>query len=142
VIETINRNLEGTPAPPVGGSRPPAAISHLFFAHDDVPTVGPWIHPDGRAVFPNCASDASWEGIGYHLLGIFFPSQSEGPPSWGGKMVFDDGRQAAVIRMDDLGDSFDKTNGHGFHLVTVRHPAGQGREAAPKITVRWIPIPQ
>jgi hypothetical protein len=142
VLEAINRNLEGAPPPPVPDTRPWAPISHLFFGHDDVPSVGPWVHPDGRTVFPNRASDDGWDTVGQQLLGFFFPSQADGPPAWGGRMVFDDGRQASVIRMDDLGDVFDKTNGHGFHLVTVRYPAGPVRGAPPTISVRWIPIPR
>ena len=161
VLDVINRNLSG--APPItneitGTTYPPGRISHIFFGHDDTPVVGPWVHPNGNGVFPGQPSDATWNTLGQTVNGIFLRSQSTCAPDWAAEMHFDDGRQATVVRLDDLGDVFSKVNTHGFSLVTVHFPeddeppasdaaktdGGQENIAmkAPRVDVRWIPIPR
>jgi hypothetical protein len=154
LVDAINRNLSGAPPIPneaLGSTYPPAGITHIFFGHDDTPVVAPWVHVNGRAVFPGQESGAGWEGFRNTFYGIYRRVQSKVAPSWAGRMRFYDGRQATVVRLDDLGDVFSKTNSHGFSLVTVRFPrapAGGGSPAAgeeaprPRVEVRWIPIPR
>jgi len=147
LLEVIHRNLDGAPDPwnPLAGSTYPSArISHLFFGHDDVPFVAPWVHPNGNAVFPEQPSSAAWSSFDHHFWGVFFRRQSLVAPAWARDMHFDDGRQSTVVRVDDLGDAFSKVNTHGFMLVTVA-PAAPGAPApTPRkgagITVRWFPI--
>jgi hypothetical protein len=144
LIDIINRNLEGAPPTVDRFSNtkiPSARISHLFFGHDDVPVESEWVHPNGNAVFPEQPSDADWSGLGYELGGFFFRLQSHNAPDWASGMHFDDGRQAKVERLDDLGDAFSGVNTHGFSLVTV-HPAEPGAASRPAADVRWIPIPR
>lgn len=160
LLDTINRNLEGAPDPWNAAARDTyksAGLSHIFFGHDDVPVVSPWVHPNGNAVFPEQPSDAGWNTFGHHLGGIFFRLQSDNAPSWARTMHFDDGRQATVVRLDDLGDAFSDVNTHGFTLVTVGDPTAPGSRPAtpetepasqpslpakPKISARWFPIPR
>ncbi len=136
LIEAINRNLDGVPE---GAPEPPARISHLFFGHDDTPVVDRWVSAEGRAVFPNAHTDGGWGSVGHHVVGALSRSQSSGPPAWANAMTFDDGRNAAVIRMDDLGDLFSSANTHGFHLVSVTYADGA---AEPSVRVRRIHIPR
>ena len=49
-------------------------------------------------------------------------------------MYLRDGRNAVVIRCDDVGQ---KGSGHGFHLVTV----DPGKEPPADVTIEWIEIP-
>jgi hypothetical protein len=164
LLEVINRNLSG--APPIvreadGASYRPAEITHLFFGHDDTPVVGRWIHANGRAVFPDQLSDAGWNTAGEKFRGFYSRTQSKRAPGWGPAMRFYDGRQATVVRLDDIGDVFSKVNSHGFSLVTVRFPEDDEKPAAdgppaaekagetaapslspPRIDVRWIPLPR
>jgi hypothetical protein len=138
LLDVIHRNLEGAPDPrnPVAGTQYPGArISHVFFAHDDVPYVAPWVHPNGNAVFPEQSSQQGWDSFQDHFWGVFFRRQSICAPSWAREMHFDDGRQATVVRLDDLGDAFSRVNTHGFSVVTVPSTG----ESAP-VTVRWFPI--
>jgi hypothetical protein len=155
LLETINRNLEG--APPISSSvrawtYAPAQISHIFFAHDDTPVIGQWVNVNGNAVFPQ-PSDAGWDPVLNTLTGIYKRSQTECAPGWARDMRFADGRNATVVRLDDIGDSFSIVNSHGFSLVTVIYPedektaaetatnAGpQAQEHGPRIDVRWIPL--
>jgi hypothetical protein len=138
----INRNLAGAPdvVPDGGGAPYPAAgISHVFFAHDDVPIISGWLHDPGDSVFPEPASTDS-SGLGESLRGIYSRPRHEGTPSWGADMAFHDGRRAIVVRMDDVGDAYDRNNTHGFQLVTVTFPgSGSGH---PQVRVRWIQIPR
>jgi len=168
-----HRNLKG--APPIqretdGATYPPARISHLFFGHDDTPVVSQWIHVNGNSVFPGQAGDENWDTFKNSFRGVFKRAQSEHGPGWAADMLFDDGRQATVVRLDDLGDVFSKVNTHGLSLVTVRFPeeeestvasgssastgssvGGAGPPAAsqtagipkgPLVEVRWVPIPR
>jgi hypothetical protein len=145
LVEVINRNLAGAPEiVPGGGGAPyrPAGISHVFLAHDDVPIVSEWIHPPGGSVFPDPPEpdrSALLEG----LEGVFRRPTHVGTPDWAEGMLFRDGRRATVVRMDDIGDAYDRNNTHGFHLVTVTFP-GPGAPAGtpPDIRVRWIQIPR
>jgi hypothetical protein len=145
LIQLINRNLSG--APPItpgngGAPYPSAEISHLFFAHDDVPIVSDWLHPPGDSVFPDPAETDS-SGLGESLKGIASRPRHSGTPSWGAEMTFHDGRRATVIRMDDVGDAHDRNNTNGFHLVTVTFPpAGSPVSDRPQVRVRWIQIPR
>lgn len=145
LLEVINRNLEGAPLikPSGGGAEYPAAgISHVFFAHDDVPIVSPWVHEPADTVFPRpslAASSPFWESV----EGLFRRPMHEGTPAWGEEMAFHDGREATVVRMDDVGDAFDKNNTNGFHLVTVTPPPeGAPATERAKVEVRWIQIPR
>jgi hypothetical protein len=145
LLEVINRNLAGAPPiTPSGGGKayPSAGISHLFFAHDDVPIVSDWLHAPADSVFPEPRDpDATgfWEGV----EGIFRRPTHEGAPTWGAGMTFHDGRKATVIRMDDIGDAHDRNNTNGFHLVTVTLPApGAPKEERAQVSVRWIQIPR
>src|SRR6185436_10901093 len=98
LIQVLNRNLAGAPAitPATGGAPyPSAGVSHLFFAHDDVPIVGDWLHYPGDSVFPDPAeSDSS--GLGETLEGIVRRPRHSGTPGWGAEMAFHDGRHATV----------------------------------------------
>ena len=58
-------------------------------------------------------------------------------------MIFHDGRRATVVRMDDVGDAYDRNNTHGFQLVTVTFPPkGSPPSERPRVRVRWIQIPR
>jgi hypothetical protein len=142
LLQVINRNLAGAPdvVPGGGGAPYPAAgISHVFFAHDDVPIISDWLHYPDDSVFPEPASTDS-SGLGESLRGIYSRPRHEGTPSWGADMAYHDGRRATVVRMDDVGDAYDRNNTHGFQLVTVTFPgSGSGR---PQVRVRWIQIPR
>jgi hypothetical protein len=142
LLEVINRNLTGAPDeqnPLTGALTPGARLSHLFFGHDDVPIVAPWIHPNGNNVFPEQTSDLGWDSFGDAVEGFFVRRQSEHAPSWASRMHFDDGRQATVVRLDDLGDAFSNVNTHGFSVVTVK-PVVPAAGAAPRTSVRWVPL--
>jgi hypothetical protein len=149
LLDAINRNLDGAPDilnASSGASYPSARISHLFFGHDDVPVKAPWVHSNGNAVFPDQPSDAAWDSLGHLAGGMFFRLQSETAPDWARTMHFDDGRQATVVRLDDIGDAFSNVNTHGFSLVTVHLPGPDSQPASrpskPSIDVRRIPIPR
>jgi hypothetical protein len=145
LIEVINRNLVGAPdITPAGKGTPYASarISHVFFGHDDVPIISGWLHPPTDAVFPDPAdtdSSGFWEGV----EGVFRRPTHQGTPEWGAGMNFHDGRQAVVVRLDDVGDAHDRNNTNGFSLVTVTFPPpGSPKSTRPTVTVRWIQIPQ
>jgi hypothetical protein len=141
LLQVINRNLAGAPdiVPSGGGAPyPSAGISHVFFAHDDVPIIADWLHSPGDSVFPEPATTDS-SGLLESLQGIYSRPRHEGTPSWGADMVFHDGRRATVVRMDDVGDAHDRNNTHGFQLVTVTFGKGSER---PQVRVRWIQIPR
>jgi hypothetical protein len=145
LLEVINRNLAGAPAiqPPGGGPAYPAAgISHVFFAHDDVPIVSPWIHEPADTVFPEPPEDPGW-AILDSIEGLFRRPRHVGTPDFGKEMAFHDGRSATVVRLDDLGDAYDRNNTNGFHLVTVTPPPdGAPATERAKVVVRWIQIPR
>jgi hypothetical protein len=129
LIEAINGNLaKGAEGP---------GVSHIFFGHDDVPVVSQWVNSDqaGR-VFPT-EDGGDWPGSMWGWLAPvipFFRTRTVAPPEWGREMYVRDGRNAAVIRCDDVGQS---GSGHGFCLVTV-DPA----KAPPAdVTIDWIEIP-
>lgn len=144
LLETINRNLTGAPSERnewTAESVRSARISHLFFGHDDVPIEGDWIHRYGNNVFPDQTSDDGWSGFGNALEGFFFRTQTKAAPAWAADMHFDDGRNARVVRLDDLGDAFSSVNTHGFAVVTV-NPSVPGSGAPPRATTRWVPLPR
>ena len=129
LIEAINGNLaKGAEGP---------GVSHIFFGHDDVPVVSQWVDSDqaGR-VFPT-EDGGDWPANMWGWLAPitpFFRTRTVAPPEWGREMYIRDGRNAAVIRCDDVGQS---GSGHGFCLVTV-DPA----KAPPAdVTIDWIEIP-
>jgi hypothetical protein len=135
LLELINRNLAGAPSPS-------ANLSHVFFAHDDVPIIAQWLHPPAESVFPDPANTDS-SGFGESLEGVFRRPMHSGTPAWGALMEFRDGRGATVVRMDDVGDAYDRNNTHGFQLVTVTFPPeGSPASARPEVRVRWIQIPR
>ncbi|HZL73645.1 MAG TPA: hypothetical protein VFC86_14400 [Planctomycetota bacterium] len=145
LLEVINRNLAG--APPIrpsgaGPEYPSAGISNVFFAHDDVPIVSEWVHGPADTVFPEPPLESGSAILG-SIDGLFRRPTHLGTPEWGKEMAFHDGRQATVVRMDDVGDAYDKNNTNGFHLVTVTPPpAGAPATERAKVVVRWIQIPR
>jgi hypothetical protein len=135
LLQLINRNLAGAPAPSAG-------LTHVFFAHDDVPIISTWLHPPAEAVFPEPANTDS-SSLGENIEGVFRRPMHTGTPSWGADMTFRDGRRATVVRMDDVGDAHDRNNTHGFQLVTVTFPPdGSSPTERPAVRVRWIQIPR
>jgi hypothetical protein len=145
LLEVINRNLAGAPSikPKRGETEYPAAgISHVFFAHDDVPIVSPWVHEPADTVFPE-PPVAGASPLLESIEGLFRRPTHVGTPEWGKEMSFHDGRAATVVRLDDIGDAHDRNNTNGFHLVTVVPPAeGAPQTERAKVTVRWIQIPR
>jgi len=129
LIDAVNAHL----AKGAGGS----GISHIFFGHDDVPAVSQWVHIDqGGRVFPT-EDGGDWPGTMWGpLVPIvpFFRTRTVAPPEWGREMVLRDGRNATVIRCDDVGQAGGR---HGFHLVTV----DPGKAPPEDVTVEWIEIP-
>ncbi|MCC6669533.1 MAG: metallophosphoesterase [Planctomycetes bacterium] len=131
LIGAINENLAG-PANQHG-------LSHLFFGHDDVPAPSRWIHEDQAGhVFPAPPGatwgDSKWGAISRWTTPLF-RQRTSAPPGWARDMVFDDGRNALVLRCDDVGQSGSL---HGFHLVTVDPRKPRGRQVA----IEWIQIPR
>lgn len=145
LIELINRNLAGAPGMACsgdGGSYASAQISHVFIGHDDVPIISPWLHAPTASVFPAPAETDS-SGFWEEAEGLIRRPIHRGTPSWGAGMDFHDGRQATVVRMDDVGDAHDRNNTNGFQLVTVTFPPpGSPPPIRPTFRVRWIQIPQ
>ncbi len=132
LIETVNTNLSG-PAAPEGG------ISHVFFAHNDEVAEGMWAQADqGNHVFRRDPCQR-WTGCpyrGHEASRGLFRTRTEEPFAWGREMTVPEGRNARVIRVDDIGDNGSES--HGFHLVTV-YPQPDGRP--PVIKVTNVPIP-
>jgi hypothetical protein len=129
LVEAINWSLAKSPGGP--------GVSHIFFGHDDVPVVSQWVDEDqGGRVFPT-EDGGDWPGNMWGSLAPvtpFFRTRTVAPPEWGRTMNVRDGRNAVVLRCDDVGQS---GSGHGFHLVTVdpsKPPPGD-------VTVEWIAIP-
>ena len=131
LVRTINANLAGRP----GGD---AGISHLFFGHNALPAISSWVHEDaGGAVFPP-PDHGRWEGSPwgpYTAMAPFFKMRNIEPPAWARSIRIRDGRNATVVRVDDVGEP---ANEHGFFLVTV-HPA-RGDVPGP-VEVEWFPVP-
>lgn len=129
LVEAINQNLAKGPGGP--------GVSHVFFGHDDVPVVSRWVDEDqGGRVFPTEDGDDWPRNMWGSLAPVtpFFRTRTVAPPEWGRTMNIRDGRNAVVLRCDDVGQS---GSGHGFHLVTVdpsKAPPGD-------VTVEWIAIP-
>ena len=67
------------------------------------------------------------------VAAAFYPIQSTRPPDWAREMHFVDGRNAKVLRCDDVGQSGSEP---GFYLVTVK-PSKNGESS---VTVKWFPI--
>ncbi|MFO0981932.1 MAG: hypothetical protein U1E76_09355, partial [Planctomycetota bacterium] len=151
LVRLINANLytrsrrddDGVNIPARGG------ISHIFFAHDDVPTVSQWVHAEwGNAILPRRDEQNS-------PLELLFRTRSKRLPKWAKEMPTPDGN-AMVVRLDDLGDLTDHVPAHGFCLVHVwyrqdavtyerwlkQHHAGATASANDPwpITVTWVPI--
>jgi len=142
VCAAVNENLanprEGKPG-----------LSHIFFGHNNIPAVSRWVREDqGGAVFPP-PRYGQWTGSIYGSQTVLAPLvklRSQEPPEWGRKMKFTDGRNAAVVRLDDVGES--GSPHHGFSLVTVypaeRDPQPDGSTTVKpgKVTIEWVPIPK
>lgn len=129
LIEAIDDNLAG--GPQAGG------LSHIFFGHDDVATVSRWAHPErGGAVFPPPLldewPDSKW---GWAMpFAPFFRMRTLAPPSWAREISLEDGRNAVVLRCDDVGQSGSL---HGIYLITVDPGAEPGKD----VVIEWIQIP-
>ena len=131
LISEINENLD-SPARQDG-------VSHVFFGHDDIPAPSLWIHEvAGGRVFPTKLGerwgDSQWTTL-QTFTAPFLRQRTSSPPQWAREMAFEDGRNAVVMRCDDVGQSGSM---HGFHLVTVdpRQPSGKD------VSVEWIQIPR
>jgi hypothetical protein len=131
LIGAINANLAGRRETEGG-------LSHIFFGHDDVPSVSEWVHQDrGGTVCPPPTNtewpDSTW-GVMLPLV-PFVRLRTPTPPQWAREMAFEDGRNAVVLRCDDVGQSGSL---HGFYLVTVDPRAAPGKD----VVVEWIQIPR
>jgi hypothetical protein len=129
LVEAINLNLAKGPGGP--------GVSHVFLGHDDVPVVSQWVDEDqGGRVF-RTAHGGDWPGNMWGSLAAMTPlfrTRTVAPPEWGRAMHLRDGRNAVVLRCDDVGQS---GSGHGFHLVTV----DPSKPPPEDVTVEWIQIP-
>lgn len=144
LIDAMNDRL--SPSERGGG------ISHVFFAHDDVP-LGPhdWVqrtgddHDYGR-VFPERRHGEWQEGREMHfatdrppipglklLLAQLFKLKNDEPPDWAKAMRPEQGN-AHVYRLDDIAYP---GAAHGFHVVTIV-PLAPGES---RVDVEWIPLP-
>lgn len=128
---SINENLARE-----GGA---GGISHVFYAHNDVPAEGTWAETDnGRIVFrpPACRDWSGCPNEGQSALAPLIRLRTKEPFAWGRDMRAPEGRNAAVHRVDDLGDN--GSDVQGFHLVTVYpNPGGE-----PVIEVTPVRIPK
>jgi hypothetical protein len=132
------RPLIGAIGDNLAGGSGPGGLSHIFFGHDDVPAVSQWSHPErGGVVFPPPSSgewpDTKW---GWKVpLVPFFKMRTSAPPDWARDVQYDDGRNAVVLRCDDVGQSGSQ---HGCYLITVDPGAGPGKD----VVIEWIQIPE
>ena len=135
---------------PSAGSReglcrdPQGQISHVVFAHDNIPVEGQWADPAQRgAVFRQPESGQPWRQPGWEnswnsqlasaLVGG--KTRSGSPPAWAQHMeIAPDQGNATVLRMDDVGDIAAVSNYHGFHIITLYEGGEQETE--------WIPLPR
>jgi hypothetical protein len=134
-------------------------ISHLFFAHNDVPLgPAPWVHgADGGVVFPELRAGDWREGREYHHhfrrpplpfvkapLRHLVKLRNDEPPDWA-KAMRPRAGNADVVRLDDLAYP---ESPHGFHLVSVvpsdcppqAESASARAPCASEVFVRWIPL--
>ena len=131
LVEGINEHLEG-PGDQAGG------IHQIFYGHNDDVAEGLWASPehDGHVFRPD--DGQRWTGYPYASrtnLRPFFKLRSTEPFDWGREMRIQDGSNAHVTRMDDLGDN--GSDDHGFHLVTVYPRPGK----KPIVVSTHVPIP-
>ena len=67
-------------------------------------------------------------------LAPFFKMRTVRPPEWGREMRLTDGRDATVVRVDDVGQA---NQVHGFHLITVDPRADESE----RVTIEWFRVP-
>jgi hypothetical protein len=144
LIDVINCNLAGR----ADGSAPPApldlercrdpqgAVSHVAFAHDNVPLQELWADPaQRRALFREGSQPwGDWTFSLFSYVSQFMGAKlrNGAPPQWAKRMRLpDDTGNARVLRLDDVGQLGDA---HGFHLVTLY---GDGRQEIQWVDLGW-----
>jgi hypothetical protein len=130
ILDAINENLAGGPHGANG-------IDHLFFAHNDIPYVTDWITDESEGYVFAPPDGGEWSGGKWGAKAAFAPFvklRSVRPAEWGQDMRFTDGRNAKVVRVDDVGQAGQI---HGFHLITV-DPRAEGDD---RVTIEWFEIP-
>jgi hypothetical protein len=152
LIEVINCNLAARRRSwePASADRegrcadPQGQISQILFAHDNVPLDDLWADPNERgAVFRQPVGGQVWREPGWEnswnsqlvsgLLGG--KTRSGSPPGWAQDMrIAPDEGNAAVLRMDDVGDIGSVSNYHGFHVLTLYEDGEREME--------WVPLPR
>jgi hypothetical protein len=97
------------------------SISHLLFAHNDVPLRSSWSDPAQRRAIFREDPDRPWRPVFSPskklgaLLGLKF--RNNGPPDWATRLRIDESHgNAGVVRLDDVGQV---QSYHGFHLITL-----------------------
>jgi hypothetical protein len=150
LIEVINCNLAGRTAPSAPPTllrgaelcqQPRGSISHILFAHDNVPVDTTWTDPTERgAVFREPTSGWLWRStqlsvpsqIGSAVFGLKYRNGT--PPDWAQHMLLNESQgNARVLRMDDVGDH---GNYHGFHVITLY------ADGETKPETQWYALPR
>jgi hypothetical protein len=152
LIEVINCNLANrsrswmpTSADGAGlCANPQGRISQILFAHDNIPLADLWADPDQRrAIFRQPIDGQAWREPGSEnswnsqiVSGVIGgKTRSGSPPEWAQAMrLAPDEGNAAVLRMDDVGDIGAVSNYHGFHVLTLYEDGERETE--------WIPLPR
>lgn len=111
-------------------------ISHLFFAHNDIPLVSDWADPAQRGAVFREDSERPWgAAFPFHkkvgaLLGLKF--RTSAPPDWAQRLRLDATHgNATVVRLDDVGQS---GSYHGLHIVTLYEDRDPD--------IKWHPLPR
>ncbi len=131
LIEIINANLARE------GPNPKAGISHLVFAHNDVPSQDLWGDPEQRGAVFREPADNDWDdtvmsspilsGFG-SMVGIKY--RNGNPTHWARNLRLAPDENATVLRLDDIGNAHSY---HGFHVVTL-HEDG-------RTEIEWVGLP-
>jgi hypothetical protein len=106
-----------------------AGISEMFFAHNNLPAEARWLRDPASRLLFRTPGDAPWAGKEYsfweRLIFPFVTKDAKEPPGWARKMRVPANRNARVVRLDDVSDTFfDKY--HGFVVVDV-HTEGPNK---------------
>lgn len=130
VIDTVSRN--------VSKKNQRSRVSHIFFAHDDVPVIGKWAdETNGNRVFQQSRGNPGWLKEWYDFaISLFFKFQTNEAPFKATRPA--KGTNATVVRLDDVGGQ--GKGFHGFHLVTVHFDPEKSPDG--QVEVKWIPIPR
>jgi hypothetical protein len=96
-------------------------ISHLLFAHNDIPLRASWADPAQRRAIFREDPERPWRPVFSFskklgaLVGLKF--RNNGPPEWATQLRLDESHgNASVLRLDDVGQI---QSYHGFHLITL-----------------------